>query len=175
MSLNADLQSTKCSVGRVLLFASFVFLVFLPAISEADTEIQKLMIEIRNSHDEPIVGIRVKCRGHSEFSYPSTLTGLAELPLPPGIQPGDQVEIELEPGSDLAKKWTFLKPFGGNINIPSPKQRYYTILLVQRDHLELMLKSAPTPMDQSRNTKIDRFDRPPASLGKIRDQKTQAQ
>lgn len=175
MSLGADLQSTKPRVRRFHLFASLVILNLLPAISEGDTEIQKLMIEIRNSHDELVVGIRVKCRGHSEFSYPSTPTGLAELPLPPGIQPGDQVEIELEPGSDLAKKWTFLQPFDGRINVPSMKQRYYKVVLVQRDHLELILKTPPMPIDQSRNRKIDRFDRPSASLGKIRDQKHQAQ
>jgi len=171
MSLNAHLQSTKSSVSGVLLRVSFVAVAFLPAVSCADTEIQKLWIEIRNSRDQPIEGIRVKCRGHSEFSYPSTPTGLAELPLPPGIRPGDQIEIELEPGSDLAKKWTFLKPFGGNINVLSPKQRYYTILLVQRwCSLQHRLQIV-TPSHQTRDVKIDQFDRPPTPLSRIRNQR----
>lgn len=169
MSPKVRLQLQNSNVNGFLLLVSFIIVAFFPPVANAETEIQMVLVEIRDLHEQPIEGVRVKCRGHSQISYPSTSSGLAELPLPPGAQAGDQVDIELEPGSDLSKKWTFLQPFGGNINVPSPKQRYYRIVLVQRDHLESMLKKAPTSRFEERKGEIDRFDRPPPmSTNKIR-------
>jgi hypothetical protein len=161
MILNARYRNTGSMRGRFVLRACVLFAVFLPVVSNADAEIRKLWIEIRDSQDQPIEGIRVKCRGYSELSYRTTPSGLAELPLPPGLQPGDEIEIELEPGTGFAKEWTFLKPFSGGINVPNPKQRYYRIVLVRRDYLETMLKSAPTSFNKGRELKIDQFDGPP--------------
>ena len=161
MILNARHRNTEFMRVRFVLRASFLFAVFLPLVSNADSEIRKLLIEIRDSQDQPIEGVRVKCRGYSELSYSTSPSGLAELPLPPGLQPGDEIEIELEPGTGFAKDWTFLKPFSGSINVPGPKQHYYGIVLVRRDNLEMMLKSAPTSLNKGRDLKIDQFDGPP--------------
>jgi hypothetical protein len=144
---------------------SFLVAGFFPLVSSAQSEIRKFLIEIRNSEDQPIEGVRVKCRGHSELSPLTGPSGLTELPLPPGLQPGDEIEIELEPGTDLEKNWRFLKPFDGSVNVPSQKQRYYTIILIRRDYLDTMLKAATAPTDAARDIKIDRFDRSPTPLG----------
>jgi hypothetical protein len=138
---------------------------FFPLASRAQSEIRKFLIEIRNSEDQPMEGVRVKCRGNSEFSLLTGPSGLTELPLPPGFQAGDQIEIELEPGTDLAKNWRFLKPFDGSINIPSPKQRYFSIILIRRDYLNTMLKAATVSSEATRDSKIDRFDKAPTPSG----------
>ena len=171
MSLNARYRSIRPTQRGFLLLVSFVFAASWPLVSNADSEVRKVFIEIRNSEDEPIPGVRVKCRGHSEFSLLSSSNGLGELPLAPGVQPGDQIEIELESGTDLAKKWTFLKPYDGFINVPSLKQRFFKIVLTRRDSLEPMRKGAPTSTYQSRDAKIDRLDGPPTRVGKIHDQR----
>jgi hypothetical protein len=146
--------------GHLVLRTSLLFAFCLPLVSNADSDIQKLPIEIRDSQDQPIEGIRLKVRGYSELSYLTSHSGLAELPLPPGLQPGDEIEIELEPGTNFAKEWTFLKPFSGITNVPGPKQRYYGIVLVRRDYLAKILKGVPTSLNQGRDLKIDQFDGP---------------
>jgi hypothetical protein len=161
MTLNARYRNIGSPRVGFLLLATFVFSVFLPLTLNAEAEVRKLFIEIRDFKDQPVEGIRVKCRGYSEFSLRTSPAGLAELPLPPGLQPGDEIEIELEPGTDFAADWTFLKPFSGSINVPSPKQRYYGIVLVPRGHLEMMLKGVPTSANKARDLKIDEFDGPP--------------
>ena len=175
MSLNARYRSIRPTQRGFLLLVSFVFAASWPLVSNADSEVRKFMIEIRNSEDKEFEGVRVKCRGHSEFSLRSSSAGLVELPLAPGVQPGDQIEIELESGTDLAKKWTFLKPYDGFINVPSLKQRYYKIVLVPRDSLKSMLKGASTSTYQARDAKIDRLDGPPTRVGKIHNQRPRAQ
>jgi hypothetical protein len=150
---------------------SFLVAGFFPLVSSAQSEIRKFLIEIRNSEDQLIEGVRVKCRGHSEFSPLTGPSGLTELPLPPGCHPGDQIEIELEPGTDFAKNWRFLKPFDGSINVPSPKQRYYPIILIRRDYLDTLLKAAKVSTEGTRDIKIDRFDRAATPLGQKFDQR----
>jgi hypothetical protein len=142
MTLNVQFRNIGSMGGHFFLRASLLFACFFPVASSADSEIQKLSVEIRDPN------------------YLTSHSGLAELPLPPGVQPGDEIEIELEPGTNFAKEWTFLKPYSGSINVPGQKQRYYGIVLVRRDYLEKILKVVPTPLSQGRDLKIDQFDAP---------------
>lgn len=170
MSLNARYRSIRATRRSFLLLVGFIFAVLWPLVSRADSEIRTFRVEIRNSEDQPFERVRLKCRGHSEVSDLSGPSGLVDLPLPPGVQPGDQIEIELEPGTAIAKKWTFLQPYLGSMNVPGLKQNYYKVVLVRRDYLQAMLKSAPTSANKARDAKIDQFDGPPTPLGKNRDQ-----
>jgi hypothetical protein len=156
-----------------VLLVNLISAVLWPVISIADTEIRKFVVEIRNSEDEPMRGVRVKCRGHSEFSGLSSPSGLAELPLPPGAAPGDLIRIELEPGTEFARDWVFLQPYGGNFYVPSLTQRYYEIRLIQRERLEAMLTKERFPRSENteRNVDVDRFDGLSAPLDKNRKRK----
>jgi hypothetical protein len=159
------IRSTRASFVLLVGLASVVF---GPLASYADTEIRKIMVEIRYSDDQFVEGVRVKCRGHSELSQLSSHEGLTELPLPPGVTPGDEITVELEPGTEIANKWTFLQPFGGSINVPGPRQRYYKIVLIEREQLEATLKSTLRPAKAARETDIDRFKGRVTQLGKGR-------
>lgn len=126
---------------RVVLMTRII-LAFWPIASFAEVEVRRVLVEIRSPEDELMKDVRVKCRGHSETSAPSSPTGLTELPLPPGVAAGDLIRIELEVGSAVAQDWTFLQPFDGNFYVPGKTQRYYEIRLVRRTHLTAMLTRA---------------------------------
>lgn len=153
------------------MLVGFVFAAFWPLVSKADSEVRRFKVEIRNIQGEPIGGVRVKCRGHGEFSDLSTAAGLTHLPLPPGVQPGDEIRIELEPGTDHAKQLTFLVPFEGRMNVPNPKRPYYEITLIPHETLKSVFKIASKFANQARDAKIDQFDRPLTPLARNRDQR----
>lgn len=153
------------------MLVGFIFAAFWPLVSKADSEVRRFKVEIRNIRGEPIGGVRVKCRGHSEFSDLSTATGLTYLPLPPGLQHGDPVRIELEPGTDYAKQLGFLKPIEGSLNVPSPKQPFFEITLAPQELLESLFKNARKFANKARDATIDQFDRPSPPLGKNREQR----
>ena len=120
--------------------AAALLLTAPPTDAQGTAEVRKLSIEIRDSENVPVIGIRIKCRGYGEYSLRSSSGGLVEVPMPPGIQAGDQVEIELEPGTELASKWAFVRPLEGVLTVPNQKQRYVPVTIMEAVKLRAMLK-----------------------------------
>ena len=118
-------------------------------LSYADIEVRKIQIEIRNSGDTPMRGVRLKCRGHSEISELSSDSGLTYLPLPPGLAPGDPITIELELEQGLAREWVILQPYQGSFNVPGKSKRYSEIILIRREHLDAMLSTSRATRDEN--------------------------
>lgn len=168
MSARRRYLSINTTKSGLVPLVSFISAVFWPVISIADTEIRRVVVEIRKSEDELLQGVRVKCRGHSEFSVLSSRAGLTELPLPPGTAPGDVVKIELEPGTHFARDWMFLNPYKGELYVHGPTQRYREIILIRRERFEALGTKEPFPGAENtvRNVNVDRFDGLTAPLDK---------
>jgi hypothetical protein len=137
-----------------ILAATLAVVCSSPVVAADDADIRKIRVEIRDTEDVPIRGIRVKCRGHSEHSELSSESGLTELFLPPGFKPGDSVEIELDRA--VRQRWAFLQPFGGKFNVPRPtQQRYYEITLIRLDVLNSMLTKKPVARSKGAQVNVD--------------------
>lgn len=168
---NSSYRNSNSAKRRLTVAVVFMLVMVWHSISNADTEVRKIQIEIRNSEDAPMRGVRLKCRGHSEYSELSSDSGLTFLPLPPGLMPGDPITIELELEWGLSQEWVFLQPFQGSFNVPGNKKRYSEIILIRRKHLDEMLSmSRVVRADNTlRNVNVDKFDGLNASSGKNRD------
>lgn len=141
-----------------------------PLISNAESEVRKIRIEVRNMEQIPMKGLRVKCRGHSEYSELSSESGLTDLLLPPGIVPGDSIKIELVPGTEFAREWVFLQPYNGSFNVPRPTQRYLEVIIIRREDFEALLTRRPVRRSEDTETNINvgKFDGLAAPLSKNR-------
>jgi hypothetical protein len=142
----------------LLVLCAFAGVSRLSAASPTDADLRAISVEIRDNRNRPVANVRIKYQGSGWVSELSSDAGNTRLVLPQDVVPGGRLEIELEPGTPLARDWTFLQPLDGVLIVPGPTVRFYRIILIERASLELAFGRAPRTVSSEQKANVDLFD-----------------
>lgn len=116
--------------ARFLFSSLLVLLVFLHSAAS-----QTVALYVSNYRNSPIKDVILSTKVGGSTSAPTDIAGKTRVVLPPGIQPGDSLDLSLVSAPD--KKMRIVSPWSGRATVPKSTGFIEIVLGVPGDQLAL--------------------------------------